>query len=64
MNATPQQLNDQEHYFDYLANLQMCDSLSERKEKQLVLSNGDTVEAVPWTENNEGWLNILSWTEK
>jgi hypothetical protein len=42
----------------------MCDSLSERKEKQLVLSNGDTVEAVPWTENNEGWLNILSWTEK
>jgi hypothetical protein len=47
MNATPQQLNDQEHYFDYLANLQMCDSLSERKEKQLVLSNGDTVEAVP-----------------
>ena len=48
MNTTHQQLNEEDHYYDRLAQLQMCDSLDEKqKEKSLTLSNGDIVEIVP-----------------
>lgn len=58
---TPKQLNEELHYYDRLAQLQMSDSLYEKKNKPITLSNGDTVEVVPWTENNETWLNEMFW---
>jgi len=65
MNATPEQLNEEDHYYDRLAQLQMCDSLDEKqKEKSLILSNGDIVKIVPWTENNEKRLNEIFPSEK
>lgn len=44
---TPKQLNEELHYYDRLAQLQMSDSLYEKKNKPITLSNGDTVEVVP-----------------
>lgn len=65
MNATQQQLNEELHYYDRLAQLQMCDSLYEKqKEKPLTLYNGDIVKIVPWTENNEKRLNEMFPSEK
>lgn len=60
--VTPKQLNEEDHYYDRLAQLQMSDSLAEKQTKKgLTLSNGDYIEAVPWTENNETRLNEMFW---
>jgi len=63
--ATPKQMNEEDHYYDRLANLQMNDSLAEKKNyKWITLSNGDIIKVVPWTENNEKRLNEMFPDEK
>jgi len=45
--ATPKQLNEEDHYYDRLANLQMSDSLAERSKKGITLSSGELLTVVP-----------------
>ncbi len=49
--TSPKQLNEEDHYYDRLANLQMEDYIASKKDLWISI--------VEWTENNETRLNAL-----